>query len=250
MSNVVITMAGMGRRFRDAGYACPKYCIEAHGRTLFAWSMLSLKSFINAGARFSFVVLKQDKASAFIRRECAALGIGVGAIVELEQLTDGQATSALLCGATLPDPQQPLLIYNIDTLVHPDALPASAVRGRGWIPCFAGQGEGWSFARAGGDGRIVELREKVRISPHATIGLYWFASFDLYRRTYDSYYADARNMERGEKYIAPMYNQMIQDNEDIYLHEVAHDMVTPLGTPAEVDSFLRKKPPAIPAGSS
>ena len=39
---VIITMAGLGSRFRKAGYNCPKYMIEAKGKTLFDWSMDSL----------------------------------------------------------------------------------------------------------------------------------------------------------------------------------------------------------------
>ena len=32
---IVITMAGLGSRFRKAGYQVPKYMIEAHEKTLF-----------------------------------------------------------------------------------------------------------------------------------------------------------------------------------------------------------------------
>lgn len=39
---IIITMAGLGSRFRRAGYNCPKYMIEAKGKTLFDWSMDSL----------------------------------------------------------------------------------------------------------------------------------------------------------------------------------------------------------------
>ena len=39
---IIITMAGLGSRFRKAGYECPKYMIEAKGKTLFEWSMGSL----------------------------------------------------------------------------------------------------------------------------------------------------------------------------------------------------------------
>ena len=39
---IIITMAGLGSRFRKAGYNCPKYMIEAKGKTLFDWSMDSL----------------------------------------------------------------------------------------------------------------------------------------------------------------------------------------------------------------
>lgn len=245
MTNVVITMAGLGKRFRDAGYDCPKYRIDAHGRTLFAWSMLSLRSFIKAGAKFTFVVRREDDASAFIRQECEAVGIVSAQIVEIDALTDGQATSAILGGEVLDSPDEPFLVYNIDTFVHPDALPAEAVRGEGWVPCFPGKGDGWSFAAAEPDGRITDMREKFRISPHATIGLYWFSSYTLYRQVYDDYYSDPSRMEKGEKYIAPMYRQMILAGREVFLHEVAYDAVIPLGTPAEVNAFLLREPPLL-----
>ena len=40
---VVVTMAGFGTRFKNAGYTVPKYQIEVHGRTLVSWSLLSLQ---------------------------------------------------------------------------------------------------------------------------------------------------------------------------------------------------------------
>ena len=42
---VIITMAGLGSRFYKAGYDCPKYMIEARGKTLFEWSMDSLSGY-------------------------------------------------------------------------------------------------------------------------------------------------------------------------------------------------------------
>ena len=35
--DIVITMGGLGSRFRKAGYTVPKYMIEAKGKTLFEW---------------------------------------------------------------------------------------------------------------------------------------------------------------------------------------------------------------------
>ena len=96
MTEVIITMAGFGRRFLDAGYTVPKYRIMAHGRSLFGWSMLSLRSFIEAGARFTFVVRGADSSADFIREEARAIGITHTSIVELDSPTDGQATSAML----------------------------------------------------------------------------------------------------------------------------------------------------------
>lgn len=245
MTNVVVTMAGIGKRFRDAGYDYPKYQIVAHGRTLFGWSLLSLRSFARAGAKFTFVVRRDDDASAFIRRECEVIGDLTSRIVEIEALTDGQATSAIIGGEVLDTPREPFLVHNIDTFVHPSSLLADTVRGDGWVPCFPGKGDGWSFASAEPDGRITDIREKKRISPHATIGLYWFSSFALYRQCYESYYRDPSRVEMGEKYIAPMYRQMISEGRAVYMHNVAYDQVIPLGTPAEVEAFHARKPPVL-----
>ncbi|MDE1150690.1 MAG: glycosyltransferase family 2 protein [Azospirillaceae bacterium] len=242
---VIITMAGMGQRFRDVGYTVPKYRIEAHGRTLFAWAMLSLRSFIQAGSPFIFVALRRDGAEPFIREQAAALGIRDVALVELDALTDGQATSALAARPAVADPDRPMLVYNIDTHVDPVHLPADAVRGDGWVPCFPGAGAGWSFARADDTGRIDLLREKERISDDASVGLYWFSSFNLYARSYAAFFADPANMAKGEKYIAPLYNHLIQAGHPVYLHRVPLAAVVPLGTPAEVARFLEGVPPAL-----
>ena len=57
---IIITMAGLGLRFRKAGYNCPKYMIEAKGKTLFEWSMDSLIDYNNHAAKYVFVVRKED----------------------------------------------------------------------------------------------------------------------------------------------------------------------------------------------
>ncbi|EKS73270.1 hypothetical protein BURK_002345 [Burkholderia sp. SJ98] len=245
MVNVIITMGGLGKRFRDAGYTVPKYQIEAHGKTLFEWSMLSLASFIQKGAKFMFIVREEDGARGFIESEAAKLGIEDHRVLEIGYLTDGQATTATLAQDIIGDASMPMLVYNIDTFVHPAALPADAPRGDGWVPCFPGKGDGWSFAAAQSDGRITELREKVRISPHATVGLYWFSSFTLYHESYQRYYSDSTRMEKGEKYIAPLYNDLIGSGHTVYLHEIPEHAVIPLGTPAEVERFLQSAPPSL-----
>lgn len=245
MTNVLITMAGAGKRFRDAGYRCAKYRIEVRGKSLFTWAMLSLSHYFRDGSTFVFMVRGEDAASGFIDAECEKLGISGHVIVELNQATDGQATTALMAEPQLRDPSSPILIYNIDTFVHPDALDARQIRGEGWIPCFDGKGDGWSFAKTDASGRVLELREKQRISSHATIGLYWFSSFQLYKEAYHSYYSVERNVEKGEKYVAPLYNEIIHSGHPVFIHEIAEDMVIPLGTPQEVDAFTNRDLPVV-----
>jgi dTDP-glucose pyrophosphorylase len=237
----VITMAGLGSRFRQAGYTCPKYKIEVRGRTLFAWSLESLRDFIDRGASFVFVTRRQDAASRFVRAECAALGVRSVEIVEIDALTDGQATTALLAARAIADPDAPIAIYNIDTHVDPKHLPVNATRGDGWIPVFPGAGSAWSFVRADDTGRALETREKVRISDHATVGLYYFSSFRLYEAMYREQYRTGQTLDAGERYIAPMYNRLIGSGHPVYIHELPAAAVVPLGTPGEVDRFAKQE---------
>ena len=243
--SIAITMAGMGSRFRAAGFDCPKYEITVGGHPLFDWSMFGLLGYRDAGWRFSFATRTQDNAEPFVRQRCAALGITVDAIVALPELTDGQATTAL-CLAERVAPKDPFAVFNIDTFVAPgtmgpDHIPPHCA---GWVPCFPGKGDGWSFALADASGRIAELREKQRISDDATTGFYYFASADLFRSYYNSFFAEGQGTEKGERYIAPMYNGLIGDDLPVMLSRLPLDSVGMLGTPEQVAAFSQDPPDA------
>lgn len=236
--HILITMAGLGSRFREQGYTIPKYQIEVRGRTLFAWSMESLRNFF-PGNHTTFVVRREDKPEAFIRKEIQAFGVPDPTILSLDEMTDGQATTVLKSLPTLRrlEPGAPLLVYNIDTYVEPGNLHPRDVRGDGWIPCFPGKGEAWSFFKCGEDGKVTDAREKVRIADHASIGLYYFRSLELFEKVYGAYFGGGLPDGLKEKYIAPMYREMIRQGKELWIHAVPENAVHPLGTPEEVEAF-------------
>ncbi len=235
--NVIITMAGLGSRFRQAGFKVPKYMIKVKKRTLFSWSLESLRSFINQGEHFIFIVRKEDNAQHFIMKECRSLGIEYFKVIMLDHLTDGQATTVLYAKSHIAHESQPIAIYNIDTYVEPEFIKTSNIHGSGWIPCFMGQGDVWSFVRVDENGKAVEVREKQRISPYATIGLYWFESFKCYENAYHAYYQEPNRMVKGERYIAPIYNQLIADRQEVFISEIPASAIHALGTPQDVENF-------------
>ena len=184
---VVITMAGLGSRFRKAGYKVPKYQIEAHGRTLFDWSMESLKGFADPENDYIFVVRKEDDAEKFIRSSCEKIGITNVTVIGIDYLTDGQATTAMLA-KNVWDKESALMIYNIDTYVEAYEMKTEQIAGDGFIPCFHAPGEHWSFAKLDANGKVVEVREKERISDNCTLGAYYFKTCALYEQLYNEYY--------------------------------------------------------------
>lgn len=231
--NIVITMAGLGLRFRDAGYTVPKYQIEVNGKTLFEWSMSSLENFF--GDTFIFLVRKDDDATDFINSACGKMGIDAK-IIQLEKLTRGQAETAMFA-SKLWIADEPLLIYNIDTYVEPGQLRPELLRGAGFIPCFTASGTHWSFVKLDAGGKAVEVREKERISNHCSIGAYYFQSAQLYADLYENFYSD--DSGRVEQYIAPIYNLLIERGADVFIQDIDAEFVHVLGTPAEVEIFAK-----------
>lgn len=235
---IIITMAGLGKRFKEAGYTCPKYMIEVNGKTLFELSMDSLLDYNRYVSKYIFVVRKEDCAGEFINNKCIQYGIKEIKIVELGQVTDGQATTCLYA---LPycNPEESILVYNIDTYVESYTLKYLDIHGDGHIPCFHADGSHWSFVKLNIDGDVVEVREKQRISDNCTLGAYYFSSAKLYEQIYHEYYSDNRAVEKNEKYIAPMYNYMIQNGLEVTISIIDANKVHVLGTPEELNAYKR-----------
>lgn len=237
--DIVITMGGAGSRFRRAGYDKPKYMIEAKGKTLFDWSLISLKGYQNRTAKYIFLAMKDEAedVEGFIKTHAAALGIHRFNILLLDYLTDGQATTAALASKYW-NPDHELLIYNIDTYVEAGAMRAEELKGDGFIPCFRGAGDHWSFVRLDEAGRAVEIKEKERISPYCTLGAYYFKSARRYLDLYLTYYSNPSHLVKGEKYVAPLYEQLLLEGGEVYISDVASENVHVLGTPEELEAFL------------
>lgn len=235
--NILITMAGLGSRFKKAGYNQPKYMIEVRGKTLFQWSMESLTAFRDE--RHIFVVRRADGAEDFIREMCQKLEIADIEIIEIENLTRGQAETAMLAAFCWREDES-LLVYNIDTYVEPGELLPELIKGDGFIHCFEASGDHWSFVKLDDSGKAVEVREKTRISNHCSIGAYYFSSCKLYAELYRKLYDEQGHLEKGERYIAPLYNLLLKQGKDVYIQDIPPVKVHVLGTPEEVQIFSKE----------
>ena len=239
--DIVITMGGLGSRFREAGYTVPKYMIEAKGKTLFEWSLISLEGYKAEVDKYIFIAMKDETVDVegFILKQCEALGIKNYKVILLDYLTDGQATTAMLASKYW-DKEHALLIYNIDTYVEAGAMNTSQLKGDGFIPCFKAEGDHWSFVRLDDAGKVVEIKEKKRISDHCTLGAYYFKTCALYEKLYKEYYNGSAELVNGEKYVAPLYDYLLSKDGEIYICDVDPEKVHVLGTPKELEAFLNE----------
>ena len=239
--DIVITMGGLGSRFRKAGYNVPKYMIEARGKTLFEWSMISLSGYHKDVDKYIFIVMKDDNynVEGFIKNKCLVLGLSDYCIIRLDYLTDGQATTAML-GQKYWNNDNALLIYNIDTYVEPGELRSVDLHGDGFIPCFEAEGDHWSFVRLDKYGKVVEIKEKQRISNYCTIGAYYFRSCHLFMDLYNNYYKNDGASVNNEKYVAPLYDYLLSKGGEVFISNIDPEKVHVLGTPEELQVFINE----------
>lgn len=239
--DIVITMGGLGSRFRKMGYNVPKYMIEAKGKTLFEWSMLSLEGYKQNVEQYIFIAMKDEACDVetFINTKCQEMVFVNYHVILLDYLTDGQATTAMMAQKYW-NPEHALLIYNIDTYVEAGEMNSGELKGDGFIPCFQATGDHWSFVRLDESGKVVEIKEKKRISNYCTLGAYYFKTCRLYKDLYDEYYSKTQELVNGEKYVAPLYDYLLSQNGEIYISDIAPERVHVLGTPEELQEFLNE----------
>lgn len=228
---VIITMAGEGSRFKALGFKEPKHMLTVRGKTLFEWSMLSLKNFFEFP--FIFICREEHQTAEFVQSCAEDLGISKITIKEIVGLTAGQADTALLAKPFL-NPSEPAIIFNIDTYVKPQGLRPENIRGDGWVPAFKAEGDRWSFVDFDSNFKVTRVTEKTRISDYGTIGLYYFKSFQLFEDCL------AKHSFAGlkERYIAPLYEQLLNDPaSEVYTHLIPPEFVHVLGTPEDILQF-------------
>jgi dTDP-glucose pyrophosphorylase len=160
-------------------------------------------------------------------------------VIAVPRATEGAACTVLLASDLLP-PAHPLLIANSDQWVD---FSVDEYLGRAWVGnhdgailTFPASDIKWSYARVDGEGRVVEVAEKKPISPHATVGIYYF------KRTAD-FLEGAKEMIRrdirtnGEFYVCPVYNELVRRGLDIRIHGVSAAQMHGLGTPEDLQAF-------------
>ncbi|MFP2769118.1 glycosyltransferase family 2 protein [Oceanisphaera sp. KMM 10153] len=243
---IVIPMAGMSSRFFKAGYIKPKYMLEAHGKTLFDHSVSSFSAYFDSSP-FLFIVRDVFDTAIFVKQSAQELGIKEFHIVILDKETRGQAETVALGLAKLSeqgvDYQGKITVFNIDTFRPGFIFPHVADLGHGYLEVFKGNGDNWSFAKPKGPDstEVVKTAEKKPISDLCSTGLYHFTKKSYYLDAYQHYLSKPKTeWEKGELYIAPLYNYLIEKGLTIHYHLIDRDEVVFCGVPSEYTDFLKR----------
>jgi NDP-sugar pyrophosphorylase family protein len=242
--NIVVPMAGLGSRFRQAGFDRPKPLILVEGRPMYAWAVDSLP--LRRAGKLIFILLRSQPEFEELRADVLSRYRGHAVeVLDVPALTAGQSETVMRAEALI-DSEQPLLIHNADTAfeIEPGWVDRAAQEKLdGALLVFRSTETRWSYSRADEAGWVREVREKQPISPWASTGTYWFGrGRDFVRLARQQ--AAAQSREKGEFYVGPLYNELIAGGGRVRNFEIQRLLC--FGTPEDLEAFLRSRRPASP----
>jgi dTDP-glucose pyrophosphorylase len=236
--NIIIPMAGEGKRFREVGYNMSKPFIDVNGRAMINRVIDNLIP-LNP-SKFIFICRKEDKAELEELLTERPLGPEY-AIVTTDGTTEGAACTVLLAKEFV-NSHESLLIANSDQIVKYsiDNLKSLIKWGStvidGIIFTFHASHSRWSFVKVNNIGKITQVAEKKPISNIATCGIYYYSSGrDFIENAEQMIKKEIRT--NNEFYLAPVYNEMIQ-NDSVIIPFFVEEMHG-LGTPEDLNIYLK-----------
>lgn len=236
MLNIVLPIAGRGSRFAVAGYAQPKPLIAVHGTPMISLVVGNVRP--SRAHHFIFIAQQEhlDTTSLRVVLERSAPGCSV---IGIDGVTDGAACT-VLHAKSLIDSEAPVMFANSDQYVNTDIdtylATLDATGAAGLIMTFPADNPKWSFVRRDADGHVVEVVEKQVVSNEATVGIYNFRRGREFVAAAERMIARDRRVN-GEFYVAPVYNELIEDGARVVTHDIGPHMHG-LGVPADLDAFL------------
>lgn len=232
---ILIPMAGEGSRFATQGYQFPKPLIDVQGKPMI---QRVVENFYFEDAEYIFLVRKShmEKYSGLIG---ALEQIAKNSkIVVVDSLTEGAACTALLA-KDLINTHEDLLIANSDQIIDYEPknfwLLKNLTGVDSIVYTFEATHPKWSFVKVDQQGFVTQVAEKNPISNIATCGIYWYKYGSDFVK-YAEQMIEKNIRVNNEFYIAPVFNELIQDNKKLvpfYVHKMWG-----IGTPEDLQFYL------------
>lgn len=232
--NVLIPMAGAGKRFADAGYIFPKPLIEIKNKPMIQWVLESL----NIDAKYIFIIQKEHQIKYNIKSVLKILKPNCE-IIELDSLTEGAACTTLLAKKYINN-SNPLLIANSDQFIKWNSSKAlydfNTKNLDGAILTFEAIHPKWSYAKCDENDFVSEVAEKKVISKHATAGVYYWKHGSDYIKSAESM-INKNIRVNNEFYVCPVYNEFLSKDKIVKIFNI--DEMWGIGTPEDLTNFIQ-----------
>jgi beta-phosphoglucomutase-like phosphatase (HAD superfamily)/choline kinase len=236
--NIIIPLCGIGKRFYDAGYELPKPLIDVMGKKMIARVLDSIDLSLDDSIFIIYhTSLEEYGFSTYIKTQYPQIKL-----IPIYKRTDGAAETILygirsIMQHHLSSKLQTLLI-DCDTIYHVPILEKLRGISTSATICFEDMETNpiYSYVRVE-EGRIVEIKEKEKISTYANTGAYFFQNInDLQFHCEAVIKKDLRY--RNEYYISCVIQHMIDTDIPFNAITINRSHYSSLGTPTELKRYL------------
>lgn len=233
-------MAGAGSRFSKKGFKDPKPLIKVNEIPMINVVINNIKPATDH--RFIFICQNEhiEKYSLDSKLDEWAPGC---TIIGIEGITEGAACTVLLAKEFINNETQ-LMIANSDQYVdidineYLDQIEKYSLDGQ--IMTMSANDPKWSFVELDLENNVKRVVEKEVISSEATVGIYNFSRGSFFVLAAEKMIAD-NNRVNGEFYVAPVYNELINEGHHIGIFNIGTegDGMYGLGIPEDLDFFIK-----------
>lgn len=234
--NVLIPMAGQGSRFVQAGYTDTiKPLINVNGKFMVELVIDKLE----IDAHFIFVVKEEHCAAYDLENKLLGLNLNCK-IVKTQGVQQGTVHS-ILAAKDVINNNEKLLIVNSDQIWDWDSssfynhINNENIDGSMITFVDDTKNPKFSFAKLNEEGFVTEVAEKNPISNLGTAGIYYYKSGHEFVK-YAEQMIHKNIRVNNEFYVAPVYNEYIQDDKKIKTFNC--NKLIELGTPEALECYL------------
>ena len=228
--NLLIPIAGKGSRFLEQGYVLPKQLLFAGKKQCIEWSLGSFKL-----EDFNLIfIIRDEHIYNFSYDKILRSKYGPNIeVISLKVITRGSVESCL-SAKDLINNDTPLIIFTMDVMFSPQ-ITSSTFNNKldGGLLVFRSNSPAYSYAQIE-DGLVSKTAEKEVISNNAIVGVYHFGKGADFVKYAEKMIA-LEFLTKGEFYLAPLYNLMIEDNKRVQVSEIEEMHL--FGTPEELSFF-------------
>jgi len=235
---IIIPMAGLGSRFKNAGIEVPKPLIEVAGKTLIEHSVTSLK----IPGQYIFITReyenleyneKLSKLLKFLSPDCIE--------IKLNKNQLGAADAALYAKEYI-DNEDSLIITNCDQRLDWDSEDfidfINKTKCDGAVLLFESTDPKNSFAKIINE-KVIEIAEKKVISNHALFGLHYWKHGKDFVSSAEQLLKEYKQKGLNECYVSETYNYIVK-HKNILGYLIEHNQYHLLGTPQDIEIYLAK----------
>jgi len=235
--NIIISMAGAGKRFTESGYKNPKPLIDILGKPMIQHAIESL----GITGQFIFFIQEKERERLIpllkkVVPDCI--------ILELNYITQGAACTCLLAKEYINN-DTPLVITNCDQILEWNASAflkyCEDSNADGCVVTYFADTNKNSYIQLDENGNGIKLAEKEVISTHSLNGVHYWKHGKYFINSAEEL-INKNIRANNEFYVSLTYNMMIEKGLKVKSYSLQDsDKHYSVGTPDQLLEYLSHK---------